>query len=298
MRLLLTGKDGLLGSALAGALAPLGTVLAVGRAECDLTDADAVARLVAVARPDVIVNAAAYTAVDRAESEASIAALINGEAPGILGATAAACDALVVHFSTDYVFDGAKDGTYAEDDRTNPLNVYGRSKRDGELALAASGVRHIILRTSWLYGGTAGNFVRAVLRLAGERDRLDVVGDQIGAPTSAERVAAVAALAIAAAVDGRLAPGIYHLTASGATSWAAFARHIVARAASNGVALRLTAEAIRAVSTADYGAPAPRPRNSRLDCGKLEAALVFGLPDWRIDADRYIDALCELEERR
>ena len=298
MRLLLTGRDGLLGAELAGALAPLGKVVAVVRAECELTEAGAVARLVAETRPDVIVNAAAYTAVDKAEREAAIAAAINGAAPGFLGAAAASNGALVVHFSTDYVFDGSSAEPYREDDRPNPQTVYGRTKLAGEQSLADSGARHLIFRTSWLYGPGGENFVTTMLRLARERDRLDVVGDQTGAPSSAALVAKVTTRAIAATATGRLPTGVYHLTASGATNWAAFARHIVARATGNGVSLKLTADGIRPVTTAAYGAPAPRPLNSRLDCGKLETALGFRLPDWHIDADRYIDALCALEDWR
>jgi dTDP-4-dehydrorhamnose reductase len=264
VKLLLTGRNGQVGAELQKILQP---ALATDRAALDLADADAIRRVVREAKPDVIVNAAAYTAVDKAESEPDLAMRVNGAAPGVLAEEAGRINALLVHYSTDYIFDGAKRLPYVEDDAPNPLGVYGRSKLEGETRIRASGCRHLILRTAWVYGeGT--NFVRAILRQAEKGAPLRVVNDQLGAPTWAADIASVTA-----ALLGRSADGVFHVSASGSASWYEVALEILRLA-------RRPAE-VRPVSTADYGAKAPRPRYSVLDNGKLRAAGIAPIGDWR-----------------
>ena len=284
MRLLLLGKNGQVGWELQRSLAPLGEVMALGREEADLADAASLRAAVATAAPDVIVNAAAYTAVDKAESEPERADRINHRAVAELAALAAARDALLVHYSTDYVFDGRKAGPYVESDPTGPLGVYGQTKLAGEAAVTASGARALVFRTSWVHAGRGGNFIRTMLRLAGERDSLRVVADQIGAPTSAALIADITAQAIGAA----LAPGVYHLTAAGETSWHGLAQFVIAEALAAGVPLRARPETVTAITTAEYPTPAARPANSRLDTAKLRRALGIALPDWREGARRSV----------
>ncbi|MCC2112487.1 MAG: dTDP-4-dehydrorhamnose reductase [Hyphomicrobiales bacterium] len=291
MKLLLTGRDGRIGSELARALAPLGTMIAVGRSDCDLADGDALRGFVRAAEPEIIVNAAAYTAVDRAESEPEQAATVNAVAPGILGEEAKRLGSLVVHYSTDFVFDGLKAEPYTEVDRPNPLSVYGRTKLEGERALAAGHGRHLIFRTSWVYCSRGGSFIATILDRARARASLDVVADQNGAPTAAGFIADVTAKAIAAELQGRLAAGIYHLTATGSTSRYDLARHVVARARRNGARFALAEDGLRPVASGDYPAPAQRPLNSRLDTSRLSAALSERFPDWRVDVDRFVDEL-------
>lgn len=284
MDILLTGGNGQLGFELQRALAPLGRVHAVDVADCDLADATALRTLVRAIRPEVIVNPAAYTAVDKAESEPGLAQAINAIAPGVLGEEAAQLGAWVVHYSTDYVFDGAKAEPYAEDDAAHPHSIYGASKLAGELALRQSGARHLILRTSWLLGAHGGNFARTILRLAAERDQLSVVADQIGAPTTAALVADVTAhLLRQASREGADAfPfGLYHLTAAGATSWHDYARFVVSEARALGARLRLEPSAILAIDTAGYPTAARRPANSRLDTSRLHRTFGLHLPDWQ-----------------
>ena len=267
MRILLTGRNGQVGWELQKALAPLGELTALGRAELDLRDAGRIREAVRASNADVIVNAAAYTAVDKAESEREAAFAVNATAPGVLAEQAKRSGALLVHYSTDYVFDGAKPAPYVEEDEPNPINAYGASKLAGERAIAASGCRHLILRTSWVYGPRGANFYLTMLRLARERPELRVVDDQVGAPTSS--------LAIARATAQLLRPGahgLYHLSAAGRTSWCGFARAILARA---GIATPVVA-----IRTEDYPAPAKRPRNSRLDCSRLRADFGVALAPW------------------
>ena len=267
MRILLAGRNGQVGRELLKTLAPLGEILAPGRAELDLRDAVRLREAVRAANADVIVNAAAYTAVDQAESERDAAFAVNALAPGILAEEAKKSGALLVHYSTDYVFDGEKPAPYVEEDQPNPLNVYGASKLAGERAIAASGCRHLILRTSWVYGPRGSNFMLTMLRLARERAELRVVDDQVGAPTSS--------LAIARATAQVLRPGAhgtYHMSAAGHTSWCGFARAILRRAGS--------ATPVAAIRTADYPTPARRPRNSRLDCARLRADFGLALAPW------------------
>jgi dTDP-4-dehydrorhamnose reductase len=284
MKILLTGKHGQVGFELQRALDPLGEIYAVGYAECDLADASALSALVRSVEPDLIVNSAAYTAVDKAESEPELAHAINAVAPGVLGEEAAKQNAWVVHYSTDYVFDGTKLGAYTEDDLTNPQNVYGRTKRDGEIALQASGARHLIFRTSWVVGAHGSNFAKTILRLALERESLNVVADQYGAPTSAALLADVTALVVRQRQregDERFPFGSYHLVAGGETTWYEYARFVVSEALAAGRPLKLTPDAIRAIPSSEYPTAAKRPTNSRLDTDKLRKNFGFELPDWQ-----------------
>lgn len=284
VKILLTGKDGQVGFELLRALAPLGEICAVDYAECDLADASAVSALVRAVKPDLIVNSAAYTAVDKAESEPELAHAVNAVAPGVFGEEAAKLGAWMVHFSTDYVFDGTKPGAYTEDDLTNPLSVYGRTKRDGEIVLQESGARHLIFRTSWVVGAHGSNFAKTILRLAGERERLNVVADQYGAPTSAALLADVTAQLVRQVQreGGDTFPfGSYHLVAGGETTWYEYARFVVTEAVAAGRPLRLSPDAIRAIPSSEYPTAAKRPANSRLDTGKLRRTFGFELSGWQ-----------------
>ena len=284
MKILLIGSNGQVGFELRRSLAPLGELLAVDRAGCDLADDAALRRLIRALRPDVIVNAAAYTAVDRAESDAATAAAVNALAPGVIGDEAARLDACVVHFSTDYVFDGTKPSPYIESDATNPQSVYGRSKRDGELALQRSGASHLIFRASWVVGAHGNNFAKTILRLAVERDSLGVVADQFGVPTPASLLADVTGeLLRRAAGEGRAGfPfGLYHLVPAGETSWHQYACFVLEQAQAAGQALRVTADRVRPLTTAEYPTAARRPLNSRLDNSRIRATFGLQLPDWQ-----------------
>lgn len=284
VKILLTGKNGQVGFELQRALAPLGILYAVDVAECNLADEGAVRALVQRIRPDVIVNPAAYTAVDKAESEIELARAINACAPAVLGEEGAKLSALVVHYSTDYVFDGLKLGAYAEDDLTNPQSVYGRTKSDGELALQNTGAKHLIFRTSWVVGSHGGNFAKTILRLAAERDSLSVVADQYGAPTSAALLADITAHLIRQYLreGGANFPyGIYHLVSSGETNWCDYARFVVAEAIKVGKPMKACPEAIKAITTAEYPTPAARPANSRLDTSKFQQTFGLTLPPWQ-----------------
>lgn len=271
-RVLVLGADGQLGRALVRRFAPSHAVVAPGRAALDLVDVDAITRVVTEARPAVVINAAAHTAVDRAESESDMAFAVNGRAPGVIAEAARAVGALVVHYSTDYVFDGTRSGAYTEDDATNPLSVYGRSKLAGEAAVAAANLRHLVFRTSWVYAATGRNFLVTMLRLARERPALRVVDDQHGAPTWAARLADATAQVLATGID---APGLYHMTASGTTTWCGFAREIIRLAG--------LATPVEPIATRDYPTAATRPANSALSCEKLRRTFGVALPDWRDD---------------
>ena len=269
MRILLTGRNGQVGWELERALAPLGEVIAADRAMLDLADAEAIRRTVRETEPDVVVNAAAYTAVDRAESEPETALRINGAAPGVLAEEARRHGALLVHYSTDYVFDGTKATPYVEEDSTHPLNVYGRSKLEGERAIQSSGCRHLVLRTSWVYSARGSNFLRAIIRRARSQPELRVVNDQIGAPTSAAAIARATARIL-----GRTGPeGVFHASASGRTSWHGFAEAIVKRA---GLPTRVVG-----IRSQDYPSAARRPSNSLLDNAKLRSVFGILLEDWQ-----------------
>lgn len=284
MKILLTGKHGQVGFELQRALAPLGEVCAVDQAECDLADATAIRKLVRSFKPNLIVNPAAYTAVDKAESEPELAHAINTVAPGVLGEEAMKLGAWVVHYSTDYVFDGSKPGTYNEDDLTDPQSVYGHTKRDGEIALQQSGARHLIFRTSWVVGAHGGNFAKTILRLAVEREGLNVVADQYGAPTSAALLADVTAQLIRQKQregSENFPFGLYHLVASGDTNWCSYARFVVSEALAVGKPLKLLPDSIRGITSSDYPTPAKRPANSRLDSSKLRGLFGLELPNWQ-----------------
>lgn len=297
MKILLIGANGQVGQELRRTLLPLAEVTAWGREDADLASPDTLPLLLAACAPDLIVNAAAYTAVDQAESQPEAANAVNAVAVAALAAYARQAGILLVHYSTDYVFDGTLDRPYRETDTPAPLNAYGRSKLAGERAIAQSGCQALIFRISWVVSATGANFVKTVLRLAGSRDALRMVDDQFGAPTAAELVADTTALAIAAYQRGALSAGVYHLTASGRTSWCGLARHVVARARHNGAVLKVDERGITAISTEDYPLPAVRPRNSLMDCGLLSEALGLQLPHWTIHVDRVVDQLTKQEKR-
>jgi dTDP-4-dehydrorhamnose reductase len=279
MRVLVTGCGGQVGHEVAHALAGACEVVAHDRASLDLADAPQLRERVREARPDVVVNAAAYTAVDRAESEAAAAHAVNAVAPGILGEECRRAGALLLHFSTDYVFDGAKASPYVESDATNPLSVYGRTKLDGERAVAAAGCDHLVLRTSWVYGPRGRNFLFTMLRLGAERDELRVVDDQRGAPTSSLQLAVLVRrlLLERGLARVRAASGIYHATAAGETTWCGFANAIFER--------RPVRARVVPIATREYPTPARRPANSVLCSDALAAALDVRLGDWRSGLD-------------
>lgn len=294
MSILLIGKNGQVGFELQRSLAPLGPVVALGSAECNLSQPESIRQAVRRHRPTIIVNAGAYTAVDRAETERDLAFAINGTAPGILGAEASAIGALVVHYSTDYVFDGHGTRPYRETDPTAPQSAYGRSKLEGEVQLAAATPRHLILRTSWVVGAHGTNFAKTMLRLAAERDELHVVDDQIGAPTSASLIADCTAHMIRPFLGHErqaFPSGIYHLAAGGETSWHGYARHIIARARQAGRPLRVSPDHVIPIRSADYPTQARRPHNSRLDTTRLREAFGLTLPDWREGLDHILQQI-------
>jgi dTDP-4-dehydrorhamnose reductase len=295
MKIVLLGKNGQVGTELQRTLLPLGDVVALDRSRADMEDMAALRAVLHAHTPNIIVNAAAYTSVDKAESDVQAAFRINAEAVGELAAYARLSCALLVHYSTDYVFDGLKRGPYVETDVTDPQSVYGRSKRAGEETILQSGCNAMIFRTSWVFSAHGNNFIKTVLRLAKERDSLTIVADQFGAPTSAELIADVTALAIAGYRNRAIDSGIYHLVAAAETTWHGLACHVADRAAVNGAALKCHARAIRPISTEEYPLPAKRPKNSRLDTGLLSARLGLQLPDWRIHVDRVVDQLTRLE---
>ena len=274
VRILLTGKNGQVGWELQRSLVPLGDVTAVGTQELDLADPDAIRAALHRLAPDVIVNPAAYTAVDQAQREEPLAYAINAIAPGVLADEATRRGALLIHYSTDYVFDGTKAGPYAESDPPNPVSVYGASKLAGERAIQASGCRHVILRTSWVYGARGKNFLLTMLRLARERPELRVVSDQIGAPTWCRALAEATTAVIGKALVDPGTHGLYHATNSGATSWFEFAKEIL-RAAK-------LATPVHPIPASAYPTPAVRPANSVLDNTRLLRTLGVALPDWRL----------------
>ncbi len=288
MTILLLGKGGQVGWELQRALAPLGQIVAHDADTADFSQPDQVAALVQAVRPDVIVNAAAHTAVDKAESEPELARVINATTPGAIAQAAAKLGALLVHYSTDYVFDGS--GTAARDEAavTGPLSVYGQTKLEGEQLIAESGCRHLIFRTSWVYAARGGNFAKTMLRLAAERDALNVINDQIGAPTGADLLADVTAHAIRIVRDRPELAGLYHLVAGGETSWFDYARFVIEWARANGVAIKVAPEAIQPIATSAYPTPAKRPLNSRLATAKLQQAFGLTLPHWQAGVQRML----------
>lgn len=279
--ILLTGVNGQVGWELRRSLSSLGQVMGLTSRDLDLADSAAIRARVAEIRPRLIVNPAAYTAVDKAESEPDRARAVNGVAPGVLAEAAKACGAILVHYSTDYVFDGAKDGWYLEDDAPRPQNVYGATKLEGEEAIRASGVRHLIFRTSWVYGRHGGNFLLTMQRLMRERPELRIVADQHGAPTWSRSIADATAQALAQCLSparGADRPdpwGTYHLTNGGETTWYGFAQAIAHLTPLENPPL------LAPIPTSGYPTPARRPANSRLDNGKLMRNFGLRLPDWR-----------------
>jgi len=290
----LIGKNGQVGFESQRALAPLGEIVAVDFPDCDLTNADSIRQVIRSTAPQAIVNAAAYTAVDKAESEPDRARAINAIAPAVIGEEAHRLGARVVHYSTDYVYDGTKAGRYLENDSTNPLCVYGATKRDGDVALAVSGAEYFIFRTSWVFGAHGANFVKTMLRLAAERDKLNIVADQFGAPTSAALIADITAQVLVQttyrpATD--IPSGIYHLAADGETTWHGFAQTIIRNATARGLKLKMSSEAVRAITTAEYPLPAKRPTNSRLDTTRLAKTFGLAMPQWQTGLDHVLSQL-------
>ena len=293
MKILLFGKNGQVGWELQRALAPLGELVSLdfdspGPLAADFTQPDSLAATVRAVAPDVIVNAAAHTAVDKAENEPALAQKINAAGPAVLAREAATRGAWLLHYSTDYVFDGSGTVPWKEDGPTGPLNVYGRTKLEGEQAIQASGCRHVILRTSWVYAARGGNFARTMLKLAQERDRLSVIDDQVGAPTGADLLADLTAHLVRAMQKDATLAGTYHATASGETSWHGYASHVIAFARAAGLPITVSPGAIEPVPTAAYPTPARRPHNSRMDTHRLRSRLGFSLPDWRVGVDRML----------
>lgn len=298
MKILLLGKNGQVGWELQRSLAPLGEVLALDRnstSHCgDLSNLEGLADTVRVFRPDVVVNAAAYTAVDKAESDQSTANLINALAPEVLARACAAIGAYLVHFSTDYVFDGTGQKPWLESDATGPLNVYGHSKLAGEKGIAKQGAKHVIFRTSWVYGTEGGNFAKTMLRLAQEREKMAVINDQFGAPTGAALLADITALCLQRVQPEQHEPylsGIYHLAAAGETTWHAYAKYVLQQAQSLKPSLKYTVKEVAAVATTEFPTPAARPLNSRLNCSQLENALQLKLPAWQTGVDAMLSKI-------
>ena len=284
MIILLFGKNGQVGWELNRSLQPLGEVVALGREEADFSNPESLRDIVQNINPDVIVNAAAYTAVDKAEDEEDLATVINGVAPGVLAEEALKLKALLVHYSTDYVFDGTKNDPYEETDEPSPINVYGRTKLAGELAIQSSGCEYLIFRTSWVYASRGHNFLLTILKLAKERDELSIVADQIGSPTSARLISETTILCLQQAVKEKQAGAfwsdLYHLTTSTSTSWHGFSEEIV-NIASRALDSQLKVKSIKAIPTSGYPTPAKRPMNSQLSLNKLETVFAIEMPDWR-----------------
>ncbi len=292
MKILLLGKNGQVGTELRRTLLPLGVVISVGRSELNLENLSGLEQFLKQHRPNVIVNAAAYTSVDKAEDDEETAFLINEKVVKILASFAQGNNSLLVHYSTDYVFDGQKIGRYVETDVVNPQNKYGASKLAGEQAILQSGCNFLIFRTSWVFSVAGENFIKTILRLACEKKRLDVVSDQYGTPTSAELIADVTALAICSFEQGRMLSGIYHLSCTGETSWYNLACYVVDKVIEKGEVLKLTSsQDIYPISTQDYPQPAKRPKNSLLNTEFVSRTLGLYIPDWRVYVDRMLDGL-------
>jgi dTDP-4-dehydrorhamnose reductase len=293
MKILLLGKNGQVGWELQRALAPLGDVVALdfdspGPLSADFTRPESLAATVRAVAPRIIVNAAAHTAVDKAESEPGLARAINAAAPGVLAHEAAACGAWLMHYSTDYVFDGSGNRPWLEDSPTGPLSVYGQTKLEGEQAIRASGCKHLIFRTSWVYAARGGNFAKTMLKLAAERDRLTVIDDQVGAPTGADLLADLTAHALRAALVQPAVAGTYHAVAQGETSWHGYARHVIEFARTAGQRIRVGPQAIEPVPTSAFQTPARRPGNSRMDTRKLRQTFGLTFPPWQNGVDRML----------
>jgi dTDP-4-dehydrorhamnose reductase len=297
MKILLLGKNGQVGWELQRSLAPLGELIVLDRREADFENSEQLRACIRHHAPTIIVNACAYTAVDKAESEAQRARQINCDAVAILAAEAKALDAWLIHYSTDYVFDGSGSEPRKESDCTAPLNVYGQTKLDGELAIQQSGCKHLIFRTSWVYAARGNNFAKTMLRLAQERDRLSVINDQVGAPTGAELIADITAQALRVAQQHSKLGGLYHLVASGQTSWHNYACFVVEQARNAGLPLLVAPNAIDAVPTSAFPTPARRPHNSRLNTEKLQSTFGLTLPDWQLGVAHALTELFEQVEK-
>lgn len=293
MKILLFGKGGQVGWELQRSLAPLGELVALDHDSADFAadfaKPQALADTVARVRPDVIVNAAAHTAVDKAESEPDLAHRLNAVAPGVLASAAQQVGALMVHYSTDYVFDGSGTRPWREDDAPKPLSVYGLTKLEGEQLVAQNCQRHLIFRTSWVYAARGGNFAKTMLRLARDRERLTVIDDQFGAPTGAELLADVTAHAVRQVLREPSKSGLYHLVAGGETTWNGYARFVIERAVAAGMQLKARPESVDPVPTSAFPTPARRPQNSRLDTTRLKQAFDLVLPDWQTGVARMLD---------
>ncbi len=293
MKILLLGKNGQVGWELQRALAPLGEVIALdfdspGPLTADFSNPESLAATVRAVAPQIIVNAAAHTAVDKAESEPDFARALNATSPAVLAREAASLGAWLMHYSTDYVFDGSGSTPWTEDSPTGPLSVYGLTKLEGEQAIRASGCRHLIFRTSWVYAARGGNFAKTMLKLAKERDKLTVIDDQIGSPTGADLLADLSAHALRAAMARPELGGTYHAVAAGETSWHGYARHVIEFARAAGQPIKVAPENIVAVPTTAFPTPAKRPGNSRMNTAKLRASFGFVLPSWQTGVERML----------
>ena len=292
MKILLFGKGGQVGWELQRSLAPLGELIAVDHDSqelCgDFSNLEGLAKTINAVKPDIIVNAAAHTAVDKAESEPELVRTINGRAPGVLAQEAGKNNAWLIHYSTDYVFDGTGDRPWVETDRTNPLNIYGVTKLEGEQLIQQSGCNHLIFRTSWVYGARGGNFAKTMLKLAQERENLKVINDQIGAPTGADLLADITAHAIQKARQFPELSGLYHLVAGGETSWHGYARYVLDFARRAGVVLKVAPESIAPVPTSAFQTPAKRPHNSRMNTEKFRNTFDLNLPSWESGVERML----------
>ena len=299
MKILLFGKNGQVGWELQRSLAPLGELIALNSASeefCgDLTDLAGIRQTIRKVAPDIIVNAAAYTAVDKAESEAELAHILNAQAPGILAQEAKQLNAWLIHYSTDYVFNGGGDQPHLETDVTDPLNVYGKTKLEGENNIIASECLHLIFRTSWVYAVNGNNFVKTILRLAHQRDKLTIVNDQIGSPTGAELIADITADVLLSLKHQSEVSGVYHLTAKGYTSWYEFAGFILEHARRTNFPLKIQSDALLPIMSVDFPLPAERPLNSRLNTYKLEKTFALNLPAWQAGVFRTLTEILSKE---
>lgn len=293
MKILLLGKNGQVGWELQRALAPLGEVVALdfdspAPLTADFSKPESLAAMVRAVAPQLIVNAAAHTAVDKAESEPDFARALNATSPAVLAREAAASGAWLMHYSTDYVFDGSGTAPWREDSPTGPLSVYGATKLEGEQAIRASGCKHLVFRTSWVYAARGGNFAKTMLKLAKERDKLTVIDDQVGSPTGADLLADLTAHALRAAIARPELAGTYHAVAGGETSWHGYARHVIEFARAAGQPIQVAPEAVLAVPTSAFPTPAKRPGNSRMDTSKLRSSFDFMLPSWQSGVERML----------
>jgi dTDP-4-dehydrorhamnose reductase len=293
MRILLLGKNGQVGWELQRALAPLGEVIALdfdspGLLKADFSDPESLAATVRAVAPNLIVNAAAHTAVDKAESEPDFARALNATSPAVLAREAASVGAWLMHYSTDYVFDGSGTTPWTENSATGPLSVYGCTKLDGEQAIRASGCKHLIFRTSWVYAARGGNFAKTMLKLAKERDKLTVINDQIGSPTGADLLADITAHALRMAMLKPELAGTYHAVAQGETSWHGYAQHVIEFARAAGQPIKVASDGVLAVPTSAFPTPAKRPGNSRMNTEKLRHTFGLSLPAWQSGVERML----------